>query len=96
MGSLSLLQRIFPTQELNQGVLHGGQILYQMSYQGNPIFFYYVQDFDLITEQSCLFCRESPQYESDLEGVERKKTTFASYRGVTHSTTAPLQSMVVY
>ena len=78
MGNLSILQRIFPSQELNQGLLHCRQILYQMSYQGSPISFYYVQDLDLITEQSCLFCRESPQYESDLEGAERKKTTFAS------------------
>ena len=34
MGSLSLLQGIFPTQELNRGLLHCRQILYQMSYQG--------------------------------------------------------------
>ena len=33
--SLSL-QRIFPTQELNQGLLHCRRILYQLSYQGNP------------------------------------------------------------
>ena len=32
VGSLSLLQQIFPGQELNQGVLHCGQILYQLSY----------------------------------------------------------------
>ena len=35
VDSLSLLQGIFPTQELNQGLLHCGQILYQLSYQGN-------------------------------------------------------------
>ena len=35
-SSLSLLQRIFPTQELNQGLLHCKQILYQLSYQGSP------------------------------------------------------------
>ena len=35
VGSLSLLQRIFPTQELNQGLLHCRQILYQLSYQGS-------------------------------------------------------------
>ena len=27
---------IFPTQELNWGLLHCGQILYQLSYQGSP------------------------------------------------------------
>ena len=36
MGSLSLLQGIFPIQESNQGFLHCGCILYQLSYQGSP------------------------------------------------------------
>ena len=36
VGSLSLLQGIFPTQELNQGFLHCRRILYQLSYQGSP------------------------------------------------------------
>ena len=33
VGSLSLLQGIFLTQELNWGLLHHRQILYQLSYQ---------------------------------------------------------------
>ena len=36
MGSHSLLQRIFPTQRLNLGLLHCRQILYHLSYQGGP------------------------------------------------------------
>ena len=36
VGSLSLLQRIFPTQESNWGLLHCRQILYQLSFQGSP------------------------------------------------------------
>ena len=36
MGSLSLLQVIFNTQESNWGLLHCRQILYQLSYQGSP------------------------------------------------------------
>ena len=36
MGSLSILQQIFPTQESNQGLMHCRQILYQLSYQGSP------------------------------------------------------------
>ena len=36
VGSLSLSQEIFPTQELNQGLLHCRRILYQLSYKGNP------------------------------------------------------------
>ena len=37
VGSLSLLQQIFPTQESSRGLLHCRQILYQLSYQGSPI-----------------------------------------------------------
>ena len=36
VSSLSYLQWIFPTQELNQVLLHCRQILYQLSYQGSP------------------------------------------------------------
>ena len=36
VGSLSLFQGIFPTQELNWGLLHCRWILYQLSSQGNP------------------------------------------------------------
>ena len=34
VGSLSLLQGIFSTQESNRGLLHCRRILYQLSYQG--------------------------------------------------------------
>ena len=37
VGSLSLLQWILLTQKLNQDLLHCRQILYQLSYHGNPI-----------------------------------------------------------
>ena len=39
VGSLSLVQGIFPTQESNQGLLHCRQILYQLSFAPtlNPI-----------------------------------------------------------
>ena len=33
MGSLSLLQRIFPTQGSNPGLLHCRQVLYQLSHR---------------------------------------------------------------
>ena len=36
VGRLSLLQGIFPTQELNWDVLHGRWIIYRLSYQGSP------------------------------------------------------------
>ena len=35
-GNLSLLQWIFPTQELNQDLLHCRQILYQLSHKESP------------------------------------------------------------
>ena len=37
VGSLSLLQQIFLTQELNWGLLHCRKILYQLSYQGSHV-----------------------------------------------------------
>ena len=38
VGSLSLLQWIFLTQKLNQGLLHCRQILYELTYMGSPSF----------------------------------------------------------
>ena len=35
VGSLSLFQWIFPTQESNQSLLHCRRILYQLSYEGS-------------------------------------------------------------
>ena len=37
VGSLTLLEWIFPTQESNQGLLHCRRILYPLSYQGSPL-----------------------------------------------------------
>ena len=37
VGSLSLLQGIFPTQGSNPGVRHCRWILYQLSHQGRPL-----------------------------------------------------------
>ena len=36
MSCLSLLQGVFPTQGLNQSLLHCRQILYHLSHQGSP------------------------------------------------------------
>ena len=36
VGSLSLLQGIFPTKGSNPGLPHHGQILYQLSHKGSP------------------------------------------------------------
>ena len=40
VGSLSRLQRIFPTQESKQGLLHCRRILYQLSYHASPQLIY--------------------------------------------------------
>ena len=48
VGILSLLQRIFLTQESNQGLLHCRQILYQLSNEGCP--------------RSCIALRKQTKY----------------------------------
>ena len=67
MGSVSLLQWIFPTQESNLCLLHCRRILHQLSYQGIPSGFPYFLQFGpeirnkelmiraILTSQSC-FC----------------------------------------
>ena len=40
VGSLSLLQQVFLTQESNRGLLHCRQILYKLSYQRSPNYIY--------------------------------------------------------
>ena len=42
MGSLSLLQGMFPTQGSNPGLHHCRQILYQLSHKGSPIMVVYM------------------------------------------------------
>ena len=42
VGSLSLLQGIFLTQELKWGLLHCRRILYQLSYQRSSIIYYVI------------------------------------------------------
>ena len=43
VGSLSLLQGIFPTQGSNPGFPHCRRILYQLSHKGSPDFYFYKQ-----------------------------------------------------
>ena len=45
VGSLSLLQGIFPTQRFNPGLPHCRQITYQLSHKGNPIEHHRIQSF---------------------------------------------------
>ena len=50
VGSLFLLQGIFPTQASNQGLLHCRWILYQLSYQGTPAVWQFISK---AFEQGC-------------------------------------------
>ena len=52
VGNLALLQGIFPTQELNPGLPHCRQVLYQLSHEGSPRILEWV---------SCPFSRGSSQ-----------------------------------
>ena len=61
VGSLSLLQRIFPTQRLNPGLPHCRRILYQLSHKGSPSILEWVA-YPFSSRSSCprnqiLYCR---------------------------------------
>ena len=62
VGSLSLLQGIFPAQESNQGLLPRRQILYQLSYQGSPGYEHSNCQFDF----SCSCRALAPSFSSPL------------------------------
>ena len=55
VGRLSLLQGIFPTQELNQGLLPYSRILYQLSYQESP--YTYIHMYILLVDTLCIKIR---------------------------------------
>ena len=50
VGSLSFLQGIFPTQELNQGLLHCRRILYQLNYEGNSLWLAVMTKLDSVSK----------------------------------------------
>jgi len=54
VGSISLLQWIFPTQELNKSLLHCRGIIYQVSYQESPFknFTFIFSDFTVFSKIS--------------------------------------------
>ena len=52
VDSLSLLQGIFLTQKLNQGLLHCRRILHQLRYQGSPIYNIYLSIYPSILPSS--------------------------------------------
>ena len=56
VGSLSLLQGSFPTQESNWRLLHCRQILYQLSHQGSPLFMYNTKIIWILKGQQIWHC----------------------------------------
>ena len=54
VGSLSLLQGIFPIQELNWGLLHCRWILYQLSFQGSMYVCVYIYIYTTTTIYVCV------------------------------------------
>ena len=55
VGSLSLLQGIFPTQGLNPGLPHCRGILYHLSHKGSPPPFFLIQTCSLILHYTDFF-----------------------------------------
>ena len=77
VGSLSLLQGIFPTQGLNPGLPNCRQILYQLSHKGSPrilewVAFPFSSRSSLIQESNwgLLHCRQ-PLYHLSYQGSPR-------------------------
>ena len=73
VASLSLLQGIFPTQELNQGLLHHRWILYQLSYQGTPKTPWYtiIVTINIVVTQLQRGCSLDPNTSTDLNEIVR-------------------------
>ena len=65
MGSLSLLQGIFLTQESNQGLLHCRWILYQLSYRATAEV--YIKGVISVSPDSCIYSYIKKHYIPSLE-----------------------------
>ena len=73
VSSLSFLQGIFSTQESNQSLLNCRQILYQLSYQGQPGFSVYgIFQTRILEWVAISFCRGSfqPRYQTHISCIE--------------------------
>ena len=82
-GSLSLLQWIFKTEGLNWGLLHCRQILYQLTCQGSPSWYYfYLKDhwiiFQNIFPNFYFFklWKHNNTFAGDLENTEQNYRQF--------------------
>ena len=68
VGCHLLLQGIFPTQLSNQGLLHCRQILYQLSYKGNPPLLSYMYIKKLNHMYLCIYAHEKGTTEDEMAG----------------------------
>ena len=82
VGSHSLLQGIFPTQGLNPGLLHCGQILHHLSHQGSP--------FD--TRKPHLFQSPTPR----MLGTPEKLLSISKFGHLIHSSSLILPLVILY
>jgi len=69
VGSLSLLQGIFPTQGSNPGLSHCSQIIYQPSHKGSP----QLSNLGDICDFSQTFLSATSWVKPDWNGFEREK-----------------------
>ena len=53
VDGLPLLQGIFPTQELNRGLLHCGWIIYQLNYQALVLIYIYIKNGAILGFRLC-------------------------------------------
>ena len=77
VGSLSLLLGIFPTQELDRGLLHWRWLLYQLSFQGSPYSVIH-QHFQDLAKQ--VFAIQRPVYKAFFIYFLRKILETASHK----------------
>ena len=86
LGSLSLLQVIFPTQEWNRGILHCRQILYQLSYKGS---WKLVKNMSAVQETPVWFLgwEDPPEKSYTLQYCGLENSTDCIVHGVTKSGT---------
>ena len=79
VGSLSLLQGIFPTQGLNLGLPHSRQILHHLSHKGSCVFLWCVLIFYMIypwTVPSIVFCVFKIYIISNVSWYKHHSTTY--------------------
>ena len=81
VGSLSLLQGIFPTQPQNPGLLHCRWILYQLSHKGSLELFNYCVVYEELSITDSMDINLSKRWEI----VEDRDTWYAAIHRVTKS-----------